>query len=167
MPITKNIGSTVLGVRIGLNTSRSASTSFPCPLSARMTPGKTHCHAFNLCCRNAVSKQNPTSQSSSHRQSASPTTRKQSSNHGLLAGLLLFAFFSPPVLPSCELIEASCWVSVFDIAGEGSSRCDRNSLIVLISGGGTSVRAYLRRTRGCCYSESAKTFVAMLTHAGG
>ena len=47
MPMAKKMGRTVLGVRMGLV---DVSAEHGCEIWAR-----TDCHAFNLCCRKAVS----------------------------------------------------------------------------------------------------------------
>ena len=53
IPIAKNRGSTVLGVKIGLRVSVLVRPGDPEMAGSR----GTHCHAFNRCCRNAVSEQ--------------------------------------------------------------------------------------------------------------
>lgn len=53
IPMAKKRGMTVFGVNIGLRTDSK------CPSTVAEYPkcmGSTHCHAFNRCCRNAVSR---------------------------------------------------------------------------------------------------------------
>jgi hypothetical protein len=52
IPTMKNRGSTLLGVRIGLSEWSARSSK---AVGTGWSGGKTHCHAFNRCCRNAVS----------------------------------------------------------------------------------------------------------------
>lgn len=52
IPIEKKRGSTVLGVRMGLLAGRQRSIAGKRPIA---TGNTAYCHAFNRCCRNAVS----------------------------------------------------------------------------------------------------------------
>lgn len=96
IPNAKKIGRTVLGVRIGLvQVSMWIDTS---------RWSRTYCHAFNLCCRKAVSK---------HRQ----RQRSQKRTMNILAGFLLFCFFGASLCGSSAVIESSlCKVWVLDIS---------------------------------------------------
>jgi len=73
IPTAKKMGRTVLGVRIGLRKVNFG------PIHARVVA--TYCHAFNLCCRKAVS------------ESYQHYSMAQFDVHGL-AGLLLFCFLA-------------------------------------------------------------------------
>ncbi len=88
IPMTKKRGSTVLGVRIGLENRRSAiGSGLFHAFKIRELVIVTHCHAFNRCCRKAVSKiQNNISQI--HETVLKLWDRRK--GHCSLAGLLLF-----------------------------------------------------------------------------
>jgi len=56
IPMAKKRGRTVFGVKIGLSNDgqRSSTTTVA---EHRKSMRGTHCHAFNRCCRNAVSRE--------------------------------------------------------------------------------------------------------------
>jgi len=54
MPTMKNRGRTVFGVRMGLYNAEEISGCAPAQYH-RVLSGAAYCHAFNRCCRKAVS----------------------------------------------------------------------------------------------------------------
>ena len=96
IPMAKNRGSTVLGVRIGL--------VLVSILSARPPSQTTHCHAFSRCCLKAVSMMEQPCQRV--RCACLPPAPAQPICQGhLLAGLLLFFFSGGFESESWEAIE--------------------------------------------------------------
>jgi len=88
MPTAKKMGRTVFGVRMGLRR-----VNFE-PRRARLRA--TYCHAFNLCCRKAVSG----------RGQQDPEGAMGSVDG--LAGLLLFCFLGGSLWGSSAVIESVC-----------------------------------------------------------
>lgn len=101
MPTAKKRGRTVFGVRMGL--MARFSNPFQC-----ITHDNTHCHAFNRCCRKAVSRYNC----------------QQAVVGGacwlgcLLGGRLLFCFCSSFLVSSWACIESACSMTVCDMSAE-------------------------------------------------